>query len=316
MFTDSADSPMQSSLLRNLSMVVFATGLFVAADSHAAVSLDPTLAGAYEAGTGANASFYRIDGSWTGSRVYWNETTQQYSNTPGAGFAPIGTYDNGSGPWGTGLWGLADWRAVQNAANGVVEPNAPTITAQWQGVVSTINQGDTQFAGDSNGAQRWGPADPLPTGLFADGLAEQDNWTAHYTGYIRITDPGEYNFGVLFDDGFFLTIWGADGESIGISSDFLSSRDRLGFDTDLALGTGLYRFELGVYDRLQVGVANLAWRQGDDAWLTVPTEHLVIDPLLVPPPSAAPPVAVSTPGTAAVLLAGLTGLAAFRRRRP
>jgi MYXO-CTERM domain-containing protein len=307
---------MQTMILRSLGVAVLAASLYLPSESRAAaLSLDPTLAGEYAAGTGANASFYRIDGSWTGSRVYWNESTGQYSNTPGDGFAPIGSHDNGPGAWGTGLWGLADWRAVQTAANGGTEANAPAINGSWQGTVSTINQGDTQYATDENGAARWGAADPLPTGLFAEGGAEQDNWTAHYTGYIRITDPGDYNFGVLFDDGFFLTIWGADDQWVGIASDFLSSRDRLGFDTDLALGTGLYRFELGVYDRLQVGVANLAWQRGGDSdWTTVPTEHLVTDPIPLLTVSA-PPVAVSTPGTAAILLAGLTGLAALRRRR-
>ena len=159
--------------------------------------------------------------------------------------------------------------------------------------MATIDQADTEYpaAGYPN---VWGAVGPLPDGLFAGTTGSQDNWTSHYTGYLRITDPGAYNFGVLYDDGFFLRIWGAEGSMKQISSDFLSPRDRLGFADDLLLGTGLYRFELGAYDRLQVGVVNLAWSRGD-GWQTVPTEYLVAEPVPVPEPGAASLLLVALP---------------------
>jgi hypothetical protein len=274
--------------------LAIAAGVLAGAPVQAAIALDPLLAGQYAAGSGAIAGFPRIDGARTGTTVHSREPTASgapgaYSNPGGDGFARIG--ERG---WGTGLWGLADWRAV----------NAPGSTLplqSWSGVLATINQGDALYASDPHGAALWGAADPLP---FTGSDDQQNNWTAHFTGYLRISDPGAYNFGVLYDDGFFLRIWGADGSPLEISSDFLSPRERLGFDQDLLLGTGLYRFELGAYDRIEAGVVNLAWKQGDGVWQTVPTEHLVTDP-----------IAISAPGTAGVLTAGLAAFAAFRSRK-
>ncbi|HET9023000.1 MAG TPA: PEP-CTERM sorting domain-containing protein [Burkholderiaceae bacterium] len=265
-----------------------------ATPADAAVILSPTLPGQYAAGTGANATFVSIDGNWTGTAVYWNENAKRYANNhPGnnqqGGFQPIGSFS-----WGTGIWGLVDWEAINLAGS------APVV-GSWSGQVATIDHADRGYAG-SGYATTWGAIGPLPTGLF--GSTElQDNWTAHYTGYLRITDPGDYNFGVLYDDGFFLRIWGANGSMVEISSDFLSPRDRLGFAEDLSLGTGLYRFELGVYDHLEVGAVNLAWLRNGN-WVTVPAEYLVTDPVPIP-----------TPGTVGLLLAAVGALAAVRLRR-
>lgn len=272
----------------------------------AALALDPLMAGQYAAGNGAQATFLRIDGNWQGSTVHYREPTdtapKTFSNTPAEGFTRIGEYG-----WGTGIWGIADWRTI-NSGSG-----AP-ILGSWSGLVPTINHGDAVYDGlwatGDQGNPAWGQAAPLPAGLFPTGAAEE-NWTAHYTGYIRITDPGLYNFGVLYDDGFFFRLWGAGAGPLEIASDFLSPRDRLGFSQDLALGTGLYGFELGAYDRLEAGVVNLAWKQGGGDWQTIPTAHLLIDPVQL----TAAAVPVSTPGTAGVLLAGLTAFAARRPRK-
>ncbi|MGE5162346.1 MAG: hypothetical protein ACM3O5_12620, partial [Betaproteobacteria bacterium] len=160
----------------------------------AAVILDPTLPGEYAAGTGSSATFIRIDGSWRGSSVYWNENAKRYANShpgsnPQGGFQPIGSFD-----WGTGLWGLADWMAINTG-------DSVPIFGSWCGLLSTIDHADSEYAG-SVYESTWGAIGALPTGLFG-GTEPQDNWTSHYTGYLRITDPGAYNFGVLYDDGFF-----------------------------------------------------------------------------------------------------------------
>ncbi len=253
---------------------------------HAApVSLDPTLAGQYAAGTGAQATFLAIDSQWRGSTVLWSESDQRYANgTPTGDYQPIGSYT-----WGTGLWGLADWQAANNGT-------APAV-ASWSGLVGGISFGDDTYRSLWSGS--WGNVDPLP------GALPQDNWTGYFTGYLRITDAGLYNFGVLYDDGFFLRIYGSDNQMVEISSDFiLDARQRLGFDDDLLLQQGLYRFELGIYERLEAGVIDLAWRQGDGDWTSVPTEHLVNDPTAVP-----------LPGTLAMLGIGFAGLAGVRGRR-
>jgi hypothetical protein len=277
--------------------VRIAACLAVAAAStagQAAVILDPTLPGQYADGTGANATFLRIDSEWRESSVYWNESAKKFKNFPDSkdakgsgGYQPIGSFE-----WGTGIWGLADWEAINN---GEVD-----VTGQWNGRVKAIDHSDVEYA-KAGYAAKWGAIGALPTGFFE--ATAQENWTAHYTGYLRITNPGSYNFGVLYDDGFFLRIFGAGNSSVQISSDFLSPRERLGFDEDLALTTGLYRFELGAYDRLEVGAVNLAWMQNGQ-WVTVPTEHLVTDPTPIP-----------APGTASLLLAAVGALAMVRMRR-
>jgi hypothetical protein len=284
--------PLRDRVARIGAALAFAVS--AAAVAEAAVILDPTLPGEYAAGTGASATFIRIDGSWRGSSVYWNEAAGKYANNhPGnnqkGGFQPIGSFG-----WGTGIWGLADWVAVNS------DGSVP-IVLSWSGLVSTIDHADSEYAA-SGYASTWGAIGALPTGLFGS-TGPQDNWTSHYTGYLRITDPGAYNFGVLYDDGFFLRIWGANGLMVEISSDFLSPRERFGFADDLLLATGLYRFELGAYDRLEVGAVNLAWFQ-DGRWVTVPTEHLVTDPVPIP-----------TPATAGLLLAALVALAVVRTKR-
>jgi hypothetical protein len=270
--------------------VALALAVSAAGVAEAAVILGPTLPGEYAPGTGANATFLRIDGGWTGTSVYWNENAKKFKNDfPGNGFQPVGSFS-----WGTGIWGLADWAAI-NVAGSV------PVVASWSGLVGTIDQADIEYAQFGYPAT-WGPVGPFPSGLFDNG-EPQDNWTSRYTGYLRITDPGAYNFGVLYDDGFFLRIWGANGAMVEISSDFLSPRERLGFPTDLSLETGLYRFELGAYDRLEVGAVNLAWLQ-NGRWVTVPTEHLVTEPVPIP-----------TPGTVGLLLAGIGALALVRLKR-
>jgi hypothetical protein len=278
---------LRSGLARIAAAIAVATTAATVAD--AGPVLSPTLAGEYAPGTGANATFVRIDGDWTGSSVYWNEDAQKFANNPpGDGYQPVGSFT-----WGTGIWGLADWVAINT------DGSVPVVTS-WSGQVATIDHADSEYAG-SGYVSTWGAIGALPTGLFGSSEA-QDNWTSHYTGYLRITDPGDYNFGVLYDDGFFLRIWGANGSMVEISSDFLSPRERLGFANDLSLDTGLYRFELGAYDRLEVGAVNLAWMQ-NGRWVTVPTEHLVTDPIPIP-----------TPGTAGLLLAAIGALAVVRMK--
>ena len=59
-------------------------------------------------------------------------------------------------------------------------------------------------------------------------------------------------------------------------------------------------------------MVNLAWQQGGGDWVTVPTEHLVIDPTAIP---NAPTASVPAPATLGALLAGAIALAANSRRQ-
>jgi hypothetical protein len=309
--------PLRAFSLRPLAFALLAT---VGAGAAAApVTLAPQHAGQYASGNGANANFVQIDGHWRGSSVRWNETDQAH----GSGQA-VGKY-----PWGTGLWGRADWETVQQAAqlttgeigkqigaqNGkqnagqavadTDEAQPLRILERWAGTVQTINHANASY--NSTYSKEWGAAELVP--FFADKKpGEQENWTAHFTGFIRIVEAGLYDFSVLNDDGFFLGIVGAEGRRIETGRDFLNPRDRNGFDDELELDVGLYGFELGQWNRLETGVVDLRWRRsGSDEWALVPTAHLLTGVLPAQP--------VPEPGSAWLAGVALAALLLRRSRR-
>ena len=274
--------------------------------AQASYVLAPQYAGTFAAGEGADASFQRIDNAWQGSAVLWDEANRRF----GSG-VPVGTF-----PWGTGLWGQVDWLAVQQAAAGQTSAASGAIVQSFDGLLPSINHGNARY--NECYSATWGPAALVP--FFAPsaplgncdnaaaGDPAQQNWTARYSGFIRITDPGDYNFSVLHDDGFFFRLIGAGGAELDIGRDYLNPRDRLGFDDSLQLSAGLYGFELGAWNRLGAGVVDLSWAPGGCAalcdWQGVPTGNLV---------SAHQ---VSEPSTLASAFAALAALAMWTLKRP
>ena len=249
----------------------------------APVALAPYRAGTFGPGSGANASFLQIDSAWRGSTVLWDEATASF----GSG-VPIGSLS-----WGDGLWGRADWDAAQAAAAG---GSGPPIIGAWSGQAATINYSNALY--NRLYAGLWGPAQLLPLFDAATPDSAQENWTARFWGYIRVTAPGSYNFSVLNDDGFFFRLIGAGGQALQIERDYVNPRDRNGFADDLLLREGLYGFELGMWNRLEVGVVDLRWSSGDSDWTLVPVENLA--------------TSIPSPGTLALLLAGLGALPLVR----
>lgn len=257
--------------------------------AHANIYLAPSLAGDYASGDGADARFVKLDDAWHGSSVLWNEAAHQFGN----GIA-ISNYG-----WGSGIWGLSDWKTLM-----ALPPNQPPIAETWSGIAPLINYGNIVY--NKKYDATWGAAQPLPDADM------QTNVLTDFSGYIRITDAGLYNFGVLYGDGFFFNLFGANGE-LSISKDFLNPRDRLGFDDNLALDPGLYRFELGSYYRLEAGVVDLRWlRKGHDSnWSLVPTADLVTRPDLLTNDVG---TQLPLPGTLPLILGALLPLALARRR--
>lgn len=278
--------PSRAGLWRHAQRIVAAAAaaFALAQPAGAAYLLAPEYAGTFDAGTGANAAFYRIDNNWHGSAVLWDEANQRF----GSG-APVGTFS-----WGTGLWGQVDWQAVQAAAAGQASAASGAIVQSFEGLLPVINHADSRYL--ECYTTTWGAAALVPFFTPAAdlgncdnaeaGAAEQQNWTAHYSGFIRITDPGNYNFSVLNDDGFFFRLIGAGGADVGIGRDLLNPRARIGFAENLALDAGLYGFELGAWDRLGAGVVDLRWASNCTtgcAWTLVPTENLVASRVPEPP---------------------------------
>lgn len=250
--------------------------------------LAPVFRGQFAQGQGVDAQFIKVRDNWRGSGVHYDAATDQL----GVG-QPIGNF-----PGGTGIWGLADW--------GTAHGSAPVdmIESQWSGRVAEIAFGDDKF--DSLYRESWAAVTLAP--LFGPGgtASSQDNWTSRFSGYIRISEAGAYNFGVLHDDGFFFNLVGDGAKRLSLSNDFLNPRNRMGFASSLLLDIGLYAFELGAYEHLEAGVVELSWMRDDGEWSRVPSSHLV---------ASGEVAAVPEPGTWALALAGLMALGSATSRR-
>lgn len=265
-----------------------AVALLSAANGLHAMPLAPAFRGQFAQGQGVDAQFIKVRDDWRGSGVLYDPETDQL----GAG-QPIGSFLGGSG-----LWGLVDWKTAHQSAP------ADMVEGRWSGRVAEIAFGDEEF--DSLYRDSWAAVALAP--LFGPGgtASTQDNWTSHFSGYIRISEAGAYNFGVLHDDGFFFNLGGAAGETRSLSNDFLNPRNRMSFSSSLLLDVGLYAFELGAYEHLEAGVVELSWTRDDGAWSRIPTSHLV---------ATGDAASVPEPGTWAMALGGLAALGAVMSRR-
>jgi hypothetical protein len=228
----------------------------------AAIVLNPLVSGTFLDGNGANGHWVQVPNDWRGTIHGQNPAFDA---------------------WNTGIWGLAD-------AMLALDPGNADVVARYQGLSGPIAFADQRYLDDW--APTWG-TQPLAPVLDPAPGAYQDNWAVRFTGYISITDPGLYNFGVLYDDGFSFSLFGAD-DALSLLQDGLNPRDRLGFDTDLDLLPGLYGFQLTAWERLEAGVVSLDWMRPGGQWELIPRSHL-LSAVPVPAPAA---VTLLVPGLA------------------
>lgn len=254
---------MKTLLSRSVLTSALLAGLTSAAQ---AISLAPQYQGVYQNGDGANSRWVQVQDDWQGPT-------------------------NGSETWGTGIWGLADQATVLGLNAG-----DPGVTKALDTRVDQINFADQEF--NATGQTKWGTTPLAP--IFSQAAGEyQDNWAARFTGYISITTPGDYNLGVLYDDGFRFSLTGAGGQTVSLVKDELNFPDRLGFEENLQLSNGLYAFQLDSYERLEAGVTQLSWlTPASSEWNVIPEENLFTTP-------------VPEPAESLMMLAGL-GLVAWR----
>lgn len=242
-----------------------------------AIAMQPVMGGLHTNGNGVNSQWVQV-----------HAIPAEYAGGPGGWHSVIH-----SGAWATGIWGLAD-------ANNVLglDGTDPHVVASYSGVLDRIHWADKRYI--DTWAPTWGTQDMVPF-FNNDASQYQDNYAVRFSGFIAITDPGLYNFGVLYDDGFLFNLYG-HGQTLSLMKDGLNSRDRLGFDMNLQLDAGLYGFDLIAWERLEAGVVDLSWIRPGGDWTTIPKPHLYTS-------------AVPEPASILLLFAGLVVLAWRLRKR-
>ncbi|MHB8624109.1 MAG: VPLPA-CTERM sorting domain-containing protein [Sulfuricaulis sp.] len=234
----------------------------------ASIDLTPLVPGIYTAGNGANSSWVQVQNNWQGPSSF----SQQ----------------NG------GIASLQDANAALALSGG-----DSGFLRSANGVMTDINAGNDLYNQDWGSS--WGYANMPP--LFNTGDPSQENYAGNVWGYVSIPVAGDYNFGVLYDDGFDFTIWGANA-SLSMSVDGLNARDRLGFDSNISMQPGLYRYDLMGYNHLEAGVLNLGWWYGPTTsdFAVIPQTDLYTASVPLPP-------------TLWLFGSGLIGLAGMARRK-
>ncbi|GAB4511083.1 MAG: hypothetical protein Tsb0026_13720 [Sulfuricaulis sp.] len=235
----------------------------------APIPITPIVSGVFTNGDGVNSHWVQVQNDWEGPSTFSQD------------FGGIATLEDA------------------NVALGLSSGDAGFLRST-SGVMSNINAGNDLY--NQLYAGTWGAAGMPP--LFNTGDPNQENYAGHMWGYIAVPTAGEYNFGVLYDDGFAFTIWGANNTSLSMDSNDLSPRQRLGFDTNLAMEAGLYRFDLVGYNRLEAGVLNLGWWYGPTTtdFAIIPQDNLFTS-------------AVPIPAAVWLFGSGLLGLIGVARRK-
>ena len=291
-------------LVRSLA-AVFA---LAALSSHAAVTLQPLVAGAATPGA---ASAGGLAGTWYKLDNNARFSTYEYTDENGR------TDQIQNFGWGTGIWAASDIAAIAAGQNPYV-----TATAHSVGQVSYANNiyNNTQMGGAYG---TWGEdyvralapivggANGCPLETEALSLAHcggEVNYAAVFTGYLYVAMAGTYDFAVFADDGFNFSLSGKNGSLSMDHNTVVGSQGRDLYELvaennldALYLQQGYYQIDLSYFNRLEAGVIDLGWRgPGATIWTSIDGDNLYHVP---------------EPGTLALMALALAGLWGARRRQ-
>ena len=209
------------------------------------VTLTPILPGIFSNGNGVNSDWVQVNRNWKGLSYY--DASSPYYTT-------------------NGINELRDQGAVMAMDRGALGVDQG-LYSTWTGTVANINFADQVFNNVWGGV--WGNRPLAP--VFTDDY--QDNFAAHFSGYLAIPVAGEYNLGVLFDDGFRFELLGYGGASVTLSKDGLNPPwDITSFADPLLLNAGLYAFSLDSYEHWEAGAISLLWKTNNADWSVVPDD--------------------------------------------
>lgn len=253
----------------------------------AAPILDPYALRDSTRGDGLNSTWVQVNNEWRFSDYEYNGER-------------IG--DTG---WGTGFWALGDIATAM--ALGAGDPN---LVARTQGLTRDLSFANALYNSAVVPDSDWDKDYTRPLAPVVIASGQQENYAASMSGYIYIPQAGIYDFGILVDDAFSLSLIGGNGRLTVERETFIDSTGRDFYTLSGALGTevslaaGFYGIELDYFNRLEAGVLDLGWWQpGQSSWASI-TGDLLYSSLPVPEPSSA----------LLLLIAG-GALVAQRRRR-
>ncbi|MGO9443851.1 MAG: PEP-CTERM sorting domain-containing protein, partial [Thiobacillaceae bacterium] len=187
----------------------------------------------------------------------------------------------------------ANQALVQFSGSSPTDPAAQNagLINTYNGVVSQINFANADFnttVWPVNGNNVvWGNIYGVrpTTPLFSATSAYQDNFAASFNGYIYIPYSGEWNLGVLVDDGFSFTLNGANSQSLSIERDGEAPPNVVSYASNLDLAQGIYSYSMIGYNHLQAGVLSLEWWSSNDpTWKVVAGADLYTSASAVPEP--------------------------------